>query len=106
MQRIDRHVILGALPTPSHIKTLRSRENITAVVNMCAEFPGYRSLYEEIGIRQIRLPTSDFNIPSFETIEAGIRLMKEIIDDGGRIYLHCKGTFSILHSAQVLDIFA
>lgn len=73
---------------------------------MCAEFPGYRSLYEEIGIRQIRLPTSDFNIPSFETIEAGIRLMKEIIDDGGRIYLHCKGTFSILHSAQILDIFA
>ncbi|ORY98546.1 protein-tyrosine phosphatase-like protein [Syncephalastrum racemosum] len=89
--RIDETIILGALPTPSHIKELHSREGVSAVVNLCAEFPGYKDLYKELHIRQIRLPTTDFTIPDLASIEIGLDTLMEIIESQkGSVYVHCK----------------
>ncbi|KAI9470427.1 protein-tyrosine phosphatase-like protein [Zychaea mexicana] len=89
--RIDRHVLLGALPTPTHIKDLHSQERVQAIVNLCAEFPGYKSLYDELGMKQTLLPTSDFTIPHLEHIEQGVDDILDIAQQNlGCIYLHCK----------------
>ncbi|KAF7731797.1 hypothetical protein EC973_008312 [Apophysomyces ossiformis] len=60
-----------------------------ADVNLCAEFPGYLQLYQDLAINQVRLPTTDFTIPSLDTIDHAV---KEIMHrhDQGSIYLHCK----------------
>ncbi|CEI99613.1 hypothetical protein RMCBS344292_13697 [Rhizopus microsporus] len=90
--RIDNVIILGALPTPSLIKSLHKHENVKAVINLCEEFPGYDRIYEQCMIKQVRLETPDFCIPSLETIEKGIQQIHEIIqnDEKSSIYLHCK----------------
>ncbi|KAI9322418.1 protein-tyrosine phosphatase-like protein [Dichotomocladium elegans] len=90
--RLDQYVLLGALPTPTHVRQLHSRERVIAIVNLCAEFPGYRQLYSSLGIEQIRLATSDFTIPSYDSIELGVesicRLLRE--NEGCSVYVHCK----------------
>ncbi|CDS03063.1 hypothetical protein LRAMOSA00465 [Lichtheimia ramosa] len=91
--RIDQHVLIGALPTPTHIKQLSSRERVVGIINLCAEFPGYHHLYDELGIQQIRLITSDFTIPSYDNIEQGVDSILKIIqqeDDQRCVYIHCK----------------
>ncbi|KAI9260259.1 protein-tyrosine phosphatase-like protein [Sporodiniella umbellata] len=90
--RIDPYLILGALPTPSQIKSLKRHEKVIAVVNMCQEFPGYEKVYKELKINQIRLETPDFCIPALETIEYGVQKMIEIQQktEGASVYLHCK----------------
>lgn len=90
-------IILGALPTPSLIKSLHKHENVKTVINLCEEFPGYNRIYEQCMIKQVRLETPDFCIPSLETMEKGIQQIHEIIrnDEQSSIYLHCKGIKSI-----------
>ncbi|KAG2176975.1 hypothetical protein INT43_007629 [Umbelopsis isabellina] len=89
--RIDECLILGALPTPPQIKKLHQEEKLHTVINLCAEFPGYRSLYEELGIRQIHLKTADFTVPSFEDIQYGAAILVDAAEKNqGSIYLHCK----------------
>lgn len=84
---------MGALPTPSQIKSLHRQEKVVAVINLCQEFPGYKNVYKELKIEQIRLETPDFCIPTIETIQYGVQKMIEIEQKikGASIYLHCKG---------------
>ncbi|KAI8049418.1 protein-tyrosine phosphatase-like protein [Gilbertella persicaria] len=90
--RLDRHVILGALPTPSQIKKLHQQERVDTVVNLCAEFPGYKKLYRDLDIKQIRLETPDFSIPSIEMIRQGIQEIEHRKQQNPKstVYLHCK----------------
>ncbi|KAI8885545.1 phosphatases II, partial [Backusella circina FSU 941] len=85
--RIDARLILGALPTPSQIKKLHAVENVSTIINMCAEFPGYERLYHELNIKQIRLETPDFTLPTLHSIHAAIN---EINQSSSSVYLHCK----------------
>lgn len=92
MCRIDELVILGALPTPTQIKEMQQQQNLKTVVNLCAEFPGYRGLYEELDIYQLRFETADYTVPSLDKIEAGVSAIMEIAEHGdGSVYIHCKG---------------
>lgn len=98
---MDDYIILGALPTPSQIKTLHHQEKVDTVVNLCCEFPGYEKLYKELNIQQIRLETADFSIPSIELIRKGI---DEIVNrkqekPKSTMYLHCKGR--IFHCGMI-----
>ncbi|OBZ90194.1 Phosphatidylglycerophosphatase and protein-tyrosine phosphatase 1 [Choanephora cucurbitarum] len=90
--RIDGHLILGALPTPSQIKTLRRQENVDTVINLCAEFPGYKKLYKELDIQQIRLGIPDYSIPPVESIQHIIQQIDDRKQQNPKstIYLHCK----------------
>lgn len=85
-------MILGALPTPLQIKELHQNQNLQIVINLCAEFPGYLGLYNELGIRQICLETADFTVPSLEKIEVGVDAMIDAAENKeGTVYIHCKG---------------
>ncbi|OAD79794.1 hypothetical protein PHYBLDRAFT_92843, partial [Phycomyces blakesleeanus NRRL 1555(-)] len=88
---VDKRLILGALPTPSYIKQLHARDNLCTIINMCAEFPGYLSLYDELSIQQIRLPTTDFSIPTVNAITKGVNSIIDTMENkDGVVYLHCK----------------
>ena len=56
--RIDEHLIIGALPMKRHVKPLHD-EGIRAVVNTCNEYSGPLEHYNEHGIDQLRVPTVD-----------------------------------------------
>jgi atypical dual specificity phosphatase len=95
---VDNYIILGALPTPSQIKKLHHQDKVDTVVNLCSEFPGYEKLYQELNIRQIRLETPDFSIPSIELIRKGIDkiICRKQEKPKSTIYLHCKGKYIML----------
>ncbi|KAI7897947.1 protein-tyrosine phosphatase-like protein [Cokeromyces recurvatus] len=92
--RIDELVILGALPTSTFIKRLHQQERVGTIVNLCIEFPGHEKLYDELNMKQIRLETNDFKVPSLETIHKGIDEIMSIKNEQqipfNSIYLHCK----------------
>ena len=73
--RIDEHLIIGALPMKRHVKPLHD-EGIRAVVNTCNEYSGPLEHYNEHGIDQLRVPTVDFTPPSLEHVQQAVKLMK------------------------------
>ncbi len=87
--RVDDHILLGAMPLRSDVPRLAA-EGVTAVVNMCKEYPGPVDLYKKHGIEQLWLPTVDFNPPSLADVEKGVDFIQRTIDAGGQVYIHCK----------------
>ncbi|KAI8980241.1 protein-tyrosine phosphatase-like protein [Pilobolus umbonatus] len=90
--KIDDTIILGALPTPSLIRKLHKEDHVDTIVNMCSEFPGYEMLYSILDIHQIRIKTSDFTVPSIDSIQTGIDEINRVKREhpNTMIYLHCK----------------
>ncbi len=87
--RVDEHVVLGALPLPSDVPALKS-EGVTGVVNTCAEYGGPVRSYQEAAIEQLHLPTIDFTPPKLDDIEQAIEFIKHHSETGGSVYVHCK----------------
>ena len=87
--RVDEHLIIGALPFSSDAAPLAG-EGVTAVVNTCEEYAGPVRAYERLGIVQLRLPTIDFTPPSLESAKRGVAFICEQIEKGGTVYVHCK----------------
>ncbi len=86
---IDDNVLLGRIPRKREIKDLRN-EGISAIINMCDEFPGHTSQLTEFNIKQLRLPTIDLVCPSQENLLRGIEFIRQCTQDGQKIYIHCK----------------
>lgn len=87
--RIDKYVLLGALPFSQDVDKLHA-EGVCAVVNTCQEYAGPINKYEEFGIEQLRIPTIDFTPPTLEDIESAVEFMNRHIADGKTVYVHCK----------------
>ncbi|KAI8059162.1 protein-tyrosine phosphatase-like protein [Gongronella butleri] len=89
---LDDRVFLGALPTPALIRDLKTRKQLSVVINLCAEFPGFDDTYQDMDVLQIRLPTPDFTTPSVDLLHTGVDTMLDIIrqDHQSSIYIHCK----------------
>jgi len=87
---IDPCVILGARPLRSDIPVLAKSLRVSAVVNMCEEFPGPVDLYREFGIEQLWLPTTDFHVPRLEDVERGVEFIQKHASKNERVYVHCK----------------
>ena len=87
--RIDEHVILGALPFTRDVPRLAA-EGVRATVNTCEEYAGPVAAYDAAGIRQLRIPTTDFHPPRLEDIERAVAFMRECADRGETVYVHCK----------------
>jgi atypical dual specificity phosphatase len=87
--RIDSHVLLGALPFSRDVNKLAS-EGVSAVVNTCQEYAGPISKYKELGISQLRIPTIDFTPPTLQDIERAVEFMNRHIAAGNTVYVHCK----------------
>lgn len=87
--RIDTHVVLGALPFARDVPIMAS-EGVGAVVNTCEEYAGPVEQYQEYDIQQMRMPTIDFTHPSFEDVCRAVEFIEKNVDDGKSVYIHCK----------------
>lgn len=87
--RIDDHVLLGALPIARVLPSLQT-EGVRAVVNLCEEFPGPVEAYGRMGIEQLHLPTVDFSPPALAEIERGVAFIQAHAAKGETVYVHCK----------------
>lgn len=87
--RVDEHVVLGALPFARDVPPLVD-EGVRGVVNTCREYGGPVEAYQRAGIEQLRVPTRDFWPPSLADIDRSLALMKRMADEGHSTYVHCK----------------
>jgi atypical dual specificity phosphatase len=87
--RVDEHVLTGALPFATDAHALHA-EGVRAVVNTCEEYAGPEEAYRELGITQLRIPTVDFRPPSLPDIERAVDFMRECVASGKQVYVHCK----------------
>lgn len=87
--RIDEHILVGALPFASDVPALKA-EGVRAVVNTCEEYAGPEAAYAASGIEQLRIPTVDFTPPKLEDIERAIAYIKERAARGESVLVHCK----------------
>ncbi|CAG5004263.1 unnamed protein product [Parnassius apollo] len=108
--RIDDHVILGALPFQSMTKQLIEEENVKGVVSMNETyelkiFSNDAEKWREHGVDFLQLATTDiFEAPDQNKLFEGVRFINRFLPLGsklgsvdsvghvgcGRVYVHCK----------------
>jgi protein-tyrosine phosphatase len=94
---IGDELLIGAYPLDRYDVEMLKRLGIDRIVNLVedAEYgPGVRDVVTEAlqdaGIAERRLPLTDYSgLPSLE-IEAAVRQVNEWLDEGHRVYLHCR----------------
>jgi atypical dual specificity phosphatase len=89
--KVDDTLILGCAPMnilghPNELYKL----GVRGVVNMCYEYPGPISSYDNLGIKQLYLPTVDHYEPSLEYMVKAVRFIQEHQERGEKVYVHCK----------------
>lgn len=94
--RIDSHVILGALPFKSQTKELIENENVRGVITMNEDyetrrFSNSKQEWSDWGVTQLQLATIDFNnAPSQEMLQRGVEFIEEMNVHEKSVYVHCK----------------
>lgn len=92
--RIDRNVILGALPFRGMIQDLKD-ENVKAIISMNEDYELWlfshdRESWEKLGIEFLQLPTRDiFEAPCQEKLKEGVDFIQNF-NGVGTVYVHCK----------------
>jgi atypical dual specificity phosphatase len=87
--RIDTHVIVGAIPFRADVPVLTG-EAVRAVINTCEEFKGLPAEYEAAGIEQLHVPTIDFTSPKLQDVERAVRFIAKHVAQEHTVYIHCK----------------
>jgi atypical dual specificity phosphatase len=87
--KIDAHVILGAVPFPSDVEALFDL-GVRGVVNTCDEYTGPVDEYMVHGMDQFHMPTIDFTHPSDLDVRAAVEFIDRHAANGDRVYIHCK----------------
>ena len=91
--RVGPHLLLGSAPFfSSDVRRLASAEGVRAVVNTCREWDwhgGASGLYAVLGVRQLRLKTIDYDVPSLRHGLEGARFLAEAEAAGEGVYVHC-----------------
>lgn len=87
--RIEPQVIVGARPFRVDVPLLHA-EGVTGVVNTCEEYLGPVAQYEQLGIEQLHIPTTDFAHPMLADVEIAVDFVQRHVDSGGTVYVHCK----------------
>jgi len=92
--RIDKNVILGALPFRSMVETLKI-ENVKGIISMNEDyeltlFSHQKDGWATEGIDFLQLPTRDiFQAPCQEKLLEGVEFIKKY-QGNGSVYVHCK----------------
>lgn len=88
---VDETLILGCAPMAimGHPKELY-KLGVRGVVNMCYEYPGPIRSYDNLGIKQLYLPTVDHYEPSLESMVDAVEFIQQHKDRGEKVYVHCK----------------
>lgn len=87
--RIDPHVIVGAYPFARDVTGLHA-EGVCGVVNTCEEYAGPESEYQQHGIEQLRIPTTDFTHPKLADVQKAVEFVQSHVQKGDTVYIHCK----------------
>lgn len=87
--RVDDHVVIGALPFPRDVNGLHN-EGVRGVVNTCQEYGGPQRRYEEFGIEQFRMQTIDFTHPKLSDVERAVNFIQTHAEKDQSVYVHCK----------------
>ncbi|XP_054827991.1 phosphatidylglycerophosphatase and protein-tyrosine phosphatase 1 [Eublepharis macularius] len=94
--RIDRTVLLGALPLRGKSRQLVEEENVRGIVTMNEEYET-RFLccspqeWEAMGVECLRLSTVDLTgVPSLENLHKGVQFVLKHRERGNSVYVHCK----------------
>ncbi len=61
---------------------------ITAIVNMRKKSIHPKNFVD--GFAYLHLPTSDWHAPTLENLEKGVTFIKNSLDQGGKVYIHCR----------------
>ncbi|XP_028916317.1 phosphatidylglycerophosphatase and protein-tyrosine phosphatase 1 [Ornithorhynchus anatinus] len=94
--RIDRTVLLGALPLKARTRQLVEEENVRGVITMNEEYEtrylcNSTQEWEAAGVEQLRLSTVDLTgIPTLENLQKGVRFLLQHRARGNSVYVHCK----------------
>ncbi|TWT51339.1 hypothetical protein Pla22_41160 [Rubripirellula amarantea] len=86
---IDEHVIVGAYPFAADVKAM-SEAGVKAVVNTCEEYAGPQLRYDQFGIEQLRIPTTDFTHPRLDDVVTAVEFVQRHVALGNTVYIHCK----------------
>lgn len=87
--RVDPNLIVGARPFRSDVPKMYD-DGVRAVVNTCEEYGGPVDLYEDCGITQLHIPTTDFTHPRLADVNAAVEFVAQHTGVGETVYIHCK----------------
>ena len=88
---IDDHVIIGCAPMGFLEHPLKlHRLGVGAVINLCDEYGGPQSAYDDLGISQLRLQTVDHYESDIKQLITGVEFIKNCKARGEKVYIHCK----------------
>ncbi|KAI5709464.1 phosphatidylglycerophosphatase and protein-tyrosine phosphatase 1-like [Diaphorina citri] len=93
--RIDKNVILGALPSNSVLEKITTEENVKGVISVVRDwelklFNVNFTEWEGRGVAHLQLDTIEFEAPSLYAIEKGLEFIQKVAQSGGVTYIHCK----------------
>ncbi|MBK9120829.1 MAG: dual specificity protein phosphatase family protein [Phycisphaerales bacterium] len=86
---VDEQVLLGGAPTRADLALLPEM-GVRGIVNMCEEFHGHQVVLHRLGLQQLHLPTVDFHPPSLEAMQRGLEFIRQFVQAGSGVYVHCK----------------
>ena len=66
------------------------RREFTGIVNMREVSVHNLDNIDTLGVKYLHLPTKDLTAPKLEDLQKGIEFIKNEIDVGGKVYVHCK----------------
>ncbi|XP_057604411.1 phosphatidylglycerophosphatase and protein-tyrosine phosphatase 1 isoform X1 [Hippopotamus amphibius kiboko] len=94
--RIDRTVLLGALPLRSMTRRLVQDENVRGVITMNEEYEtrflcNSAQEWKKVGVEQLRLSTIDMTgVPTLANLQKGVQFALKYQSLGQSVYVHCK----------------
>ena len=96
---------LGGAPAYERDYDFLLEKGITAVVNIRAERHDDVALYQKNNINYLQLKVYDIGVPSNELLDEGVGFVKQNIDQGGKVFIHCakgRGRAATLTAAYLM----
>ena len=87
--QITDHLWLGGAPTYDRDYAFLFDHGIGAVVDIRNERSDDLTLYDAKGVTHLKLRVPDMHMPPPDTLTEGVRWMKDQIDQGRVVYVHC-----------------
>lgn len=89
--KVDDTLLMGCAPMDllDHPAILKNM-GVTAVVNMCYEYPGPKASYARLGIQQLHLPTLDHSEVSLADMKQAVAFIQGCKKRGEKVLVHCK----------------
>ncbi|EKE84705.1 diacylglycerol kinase family protein [Idiomarina xiamenensis] len=88
IQAIDEHVYLARRLFPSDVEQLKA-ENITAVLDVTAEFDGLDWSLNNEAIDYLNIPVLDHATPSLRELNEAINWLNKHVQQGHNVVVHC-----------------